>query len=119
MSKKQFTPKYVTFTNNRNMVKVGSSHAGKMYYGIARLDPKDEFDFDKGYALAKARCDAKIAQVKYEYSLDHMHYYEDMVKNFSDLYEAEKVFFRAARDKYADELDNLHAIYYNLNLDTI
>jgi len=55
-------PKYKVFTNNKDLVKVGSTYAGKPVWGTAKCSEKDEFDFARGYALAKARCDLKVAR---------------------------------------------------------
>ena len=38
-----------------------STYAGKTVKGYAKLDPKDEFNWEKGRDLAIARCNAKIA----------------------------------------------------------
>lgn len=62
--KKTFEPHYRVFTNNTNLVKVGCSYAGRMYYGEAKCAPEDTFDYDFGYKLAKARCDYAICTAK-------------------------------------------------------
>lgn len=54
-------PKYKVFTNNKDLVKVGSTYAGKPVWGIAKCSENDTFDFARGYAIAKARCDMKVA----------------------------------------------------------
>ena len=38
-----------------------STYAGKTVKGYAKLNPNDEFNWEKGRALAIARCNAKIA----------------------------------------------------------
>lgn len=38
-----------------------STYAGKTVKGYAKLDPRDEFDYDKGKNLAIARCNVKVA----------------------------------------------------------
>lgn len=83
--KKTFEPHYRVFTNNTNLVKVGCSYAGKMYYGIAKCAPEDTFDYDFGYRLAKARCDYAICTVKMKCSqekLDMYRYYAEMFLMF-------------------------------------
>ena len=37
-----------------------STYAGKTVRGMAKCDPKDEFDYELGKALAAARCNAKV-----------------------------------------------------------
>ncbi len=39
-----------------------SSYAGKPVKGRAKCAPNEDFDLDKGKALAQARCDAVIAE---------------------------------------------------------
>ncbi len=59
-------PKYYAYTDNKKMVKVGCRHRGEMIFGIAKCDDTDTFDYNKGYALAKARCDDAITRARYE-----------------------------------------------------
>ena len=58
--------KYYAYTDGKKMVKVGCRHRGEMFYGVAKCDDADTFDYDTGYRLAKARCDYKIAQVRHD-----------------------------------------------------
>lgn len=39
-----------------------SHYAGKAVRGVAKCDPKDDFDVDAGKKLAQARCDQKISE---------------------------------------------------------
>ncbi len=39
-----------------------STYCGKIVRGVAKCDPKDSFDLEKGKMLAAARCNAKIAE---------------------------------------------------------
>lgn len=99
MSKKrEFTPKYIHFTNNKDLVKVGCSYAGKMYYGLAKCSPEDEFDIQKGYNLAKARCDVAIYQAKVKRSHDKIISYGQAVNYWDSLLKSEL--------KYEQELYN-------------
>lgn len=54
--------KYTFYTNNFNKVIAVSTYAGKIVRGVAKCDPKDKFDIEKGKKLAEARCKNKIAQ---------------------------------------------------------
>ena len=45
-----------------NKVIAVSSFAGQTVRGVAKCNPADEFDAEKGAALAVARCGAKIAE---------------------------------------------------------
>ena len=62
-------PTYKFYTAG-NMVIAVSSFAGKKVRGVAKCNPNDGFDVEKGKALAAARCGEKIAakRVKRAYS---------------------------------------------------
>jgi Mg2+ and Co2+ transporter CorA len=47
-------------TGKQSVICVGS-YAGKVVRAVAKCNPNDTFDFEKGKALAAARCDEKIA----------------------------------------------------------
>lgn len=47
-----------------------SSYAGKPVRGIAKCDPKDEFNLETGKGLARLRCDVKIAEKRARRSLE-------------------------------------------------
>ena len=53
--------KYKIFTNSVNDVIAVSTYAGKTVKGIAKCDPRDTFDIDKGVEIAEARCAKKVA----------------------------------------------------------
>ncbi|MCD8211181.1 MAG: hypothetical protein LUC37_06540 [Prevotella sp.] len=50
------------FFIGKNTVVAVSSYAGKTVRGVAKCNPEDEFDEEKGKALAAARCNAKITK---------------------------------------------------------
>lgn len=50
------------FFNSESKVVAVSSYAGKAVKGVAKCDPRDSFDLEKGKKLAEARCNVKIAQ---------------------------------------------------------
>ena len=52
--------KYNIIVHGNEVIAI-STYAGKTVKGIAKTDPRDEFDVEKGKALAIARCSAKIA----------------------------------------------------------
>ena len=53
--------RYKYYTNNKDVVVAVSSYAGKTVRGVAKCDPRDTFDIEKGKELAAARCNEKIA----------------------------------------------------------
>ena len=54
-------PSYRIYETPNKVIAV-SSFAGQTVRGVAKCNPADEFDFDKGAALAAARCGTKIAE---------------------------------------------------------
>jgi crotonobetainyl-CoA:carnitine CoA-transferase CaiB-like acyl-CoA transferase len=52
--------KYKFYTAGNKVIAV-STYEGRYVRGVAKCDPRDGFDVEKGKALAAARCNAKIA----------------------------------------------------------
>lgn len=55
---------YSIYTDNETIVVAWSTYAGKTVKGIAKCDPRDVFDLEKGISIATARCNYKIAKKK-------------------------------------------------------
>ena len=84
---------YVTYTDKegRKVVIAISHHAGKVVKGVAKCHPEDNFDIEKGKAIASARCNAKVCAKSL---LDQAQNYYLMAKDkhwdcVSDMVEAE------------------------------
>lgn len=86
--------KYFIDEKNRKVIVV-STYAGKTVRGVAKAEPRDSFDIEKGKALAKARCDAKVAEKRAkratkkinearDFLIDARNYYEDMNSYYND-----------------------------------
>lgn len=58
--------RYKYATDSNNTVIAISSYAGKPVKGVAKCDPNDNFSYDYGRKLAKARCDVKISKKRYK-----------------------------------------------------
>lgn len=55
--------KYKIFVDEKHRKVIAvSTYAGKTVKGFAKADPRDEFNLEKGKALAIARCGQKIAE---------------------------------------------------------
>lgn len=54
--------RYKTYRASDNKIVVVSRYAGKAVRGVAKCNPSDEFDAQKGEDLARLRCDKKIAE---------------------------------------------------------
>lgn len=83
-------PKYRHFVVN-NMVVAVSSFAGKKVRGVAKCNPNDTFDIEKGKALAEARCAEKIAKKR--------------LKRAYERTDAAKAELYAATKRYADAFE--------------
>ena len=86
------------FYDNGNKVIAVSSYAGRPVRGIAKCDPRDFFDKEKGMRLAEARCNLKVA--------------EKRAARSEDQYEAAIVAVRQAErrlDNMKDYFDESHA----------
>ena len=77
--------RYKQYVGNGTCIVV-SSYAGKTVKGVAKVAPNDEFDLEKGFALAKARCDQKVA--------------EKRMKNARKRYENAELLLDAVKDHY-------------------
>ena len=62
MSRRRIKSPNYTYTVSDNTVIAQSTFAGKPVFGIAKCDPRDEFDLEEGKKLAAARCNTKIAK---------------------------------------------------------
>ena len=49
------------FYSTTNKVVAVSTYEGKTVRGVAKCDPRDQFDMEQGRQLAAARCNQKIA----------------------------------------------------------
>lgn len=108
MSKnKNFTPHYRVFTNNKDLVKVGCSYAGKMYYGIAKCSPEDQFDYGFGVELAKARCDVAISWAKVSRSQEKIDVYRACIERLQKMLEEEMSYETALNKKYFEAFSEL------------
>lgn len=53
--------KYKYFTTKNQVIAV-STYAGKIVRAVAKCNPKDEYDLEKGKALAAARLSVKVSK---------------------------------------------------------
>lgn len=90
--------KYKYYTNGKEVIAV-STYAGKRVRGVAKCDPRDDFNLTKGQEIAAARCNAKIAKkrlkraaerqrsAEYEAANAETHLYR-MQRYYNDSYDA-------------------------------
>lgn len=102
--------RYHYYTDNKSIVVVTSTYAGKIVRGVAKRHGDDEFNYEYGKALAKARCDAKVAERRVKRAEDK---YEEAVSQYNDAV-TQRV---KMKDYYIDSLNELS--YYTRAIDYI
>lgn len=75
-------------------------YAGQIVKSVAHCHPDDEFDLDKGKAVAKAKCEVKVGQIKVRNATDK---YRAAAKAADDAEEK----YRAMKQYYIDSVDFL------------
>ena len=53
--------RYKFYSDGANKIVAVSTYAGRTVRGVAKCDPRDNFDKNKGEKLAQARCNLKVA----------------------------------------------------------
>lgn len=85
-----------------------SSYAGRRVKGYAKCNPDDEFNFEKGKALARARCNQKIAKKRRNHAAKK--YMEAVKAKYSALREFERM-----KQYYIDSVDKLDVANEEIN----
>ena len=91
--------RYKQYVGN-GMCIVVSSYAGKTVKGVSKVAPNDEFDLEKGLALAKARCDQKVAVKRCKRA-------DKKLAEAKALFYAAKEYYERMADYYSDSADDL------------
>ena len=89
--------KYATYTDKdgRKVVVAISHHAGKTVKGIAKCNPEDKFNIEKGKAIASARCNAKVCAKRLVDAQDRM-------EQAKSLLDQAQNYYLMAKDKHWD-----------------
>lgn len=92
--------KYKYYVDSKNRVYACSSYAGKVVKGIAKCDPKDNFDMAKGKELAAARCQAKVSTLRLKRATKKLDEAAKALEKAQKFYDDMAVYFNdSARDK--------------------
>lgn len=91
--------RYHTYTNNKDIVVVTSTYAGKVVRGVAKCSPNDEFNLEYGEELAKARCDFKVAELRWKRA------YSKLQEAMDEAVKAEA--YRERMECYLDDADQI------------
>ena len=77
--------RYFTDEKNQKVIAV-STYAGKTVRGVAKTDPKDNFNIETGKILAKARCDMKVAEKRAKRASKKLNEARDLLENAKQHY---------------------------------
>lgn len=96
--------KYIVLPNKVIAI---STYAGKTVRGVAKCDPRDEFDVEVGKRLAEARCNAKVAAKRLSRAIKKADEAEHQI-DLADAYHAKMVdYFNDAGHAYDAALAEL------------
>ena len=80
-----YNKKNANGTTSKTIVAL-STYAGKVVKGIAKCQPGDNYDFEKGKQLAAARCDTKVCQKRLARAQKKMHTLANAVEEVNRQY---------------------------------
>lgn len=98
------------FYHADNKVICVSSYAGKPVRGVAKCDPRDNFDIGKGEALAQARCDAKVAYKRYMRARAKANEAYDAIQKAEAYLDSMSDYLTDADAKLTEAIDHLDAL---------
>ncbi len=105
--------KYKYYTAPNKVIAV-STYAGKVVKGVAKCDPRDTFDLEKGAALAKARCDMKIAEKRCKRAQSQYLEAGKIVANAKEHYNRMESYFNDSVDAYQKAYNEVEAVLKNM-----
>lgn len=105
--------KYKFYQHDNEVIAV-STFAGKKVRGVAKCDPDDEFDYEKGKELAAARCNQKVAMKRLKRA--NQKYLEAVgnLREARDYFERMKTYYMDAVDACDEATENLVEIIEHL-----
>ena len=99
--------KYKFYTTPDNKTIAISTYAGKTVRGVAKVDPRDEFDAEFGKKLAAARCNAKIAKKRRTRAMKQVRKAADAFNAAYDKFQKMKKYENDAFAEYEDAIKNV------------
>lgn len=103
--------KYKYYITDKKVIAV-SSYAGKSVRGIAKCSPNDEFDVEFGKKLATARCDFKVAELRYKRACKRNKEAEMFFKFYSDYLENMNQYRKDSFIRMMDSEDELNKVLH-------
>lgn len=98
--------RYKYFQHGNEVIAV-STFAGKKVRGVAKCDPKDEFNLEDGKELAAARCNQKIAAKRLKRASQKYLEAANALEEAMTYFEHMKVYYMDAVDAYDKSAENL------------
>ena len=95
---KQRKINYKIYHHDNEVIAV-STFAKRMVRGVAKCDPRDEFDHKKGEALAIARCDLKVAEKRMKRADEKIKFYNDYIAEISYAFADSLAYQKAAKEE--------------------
>lgn len=106
---KQRKINYKIYHHDNEVIAV-STFAKRMVRGVAKCDPRDEFDHKKGEALAIARCDLKIAEKRMKRADEKVKFYKEYLTEITGAFADSLTYQKIAKE----ELDAAKAVLAKL-----
>ena len=106
---KQRKINYKIYHHDNEVIAV-STFAKRMVRGVAKCDPRDEFDHKKGEALASARCDLKVAEKRMRRADEKVKFYKEYLTEITGAFADSLAYQKIAKE----ELDVAKAVLAKL-----
>ena len=106
---KQRKINYKIYHHDNEVIAV-STFAKRMVRGVAKCDPRDEFDHKKGEALAIARCDLKVAEKRIKRADEKVKFYKEYLTEITGAFADSLAYQKIAKE----ELDVAKAVLAKL-----
>lgn len=106
--------RYYVDERNRTVIAV-STYAGKTVKGLAKCDPRDEFDIEKGKELAAARCAEKIANKRLARASKKIAYAQNQLEEARKYYSKMFEYFSDAQKEASHSIINTQKLLDKMN----
>lgn len=99
--------RYQYYKDSKNRTICVSHYAGKVVRGVAKCAPEDTFDEQIGRDLARARCDAAVAQLRLKRAEDKLYEKRSAIDKLIAQERKCREYVMDAMGKYLDACDDL------------
>lgn len=105
--------KYKFIHNGKETICI-SSYAKRTVKGVAKANPNDSYDKEKGELLAKARCDYKVACKRVKNASNRLHEAETFVDDVTTYYKRMMDYYDDAMSEMTMAKNNLESLLESL-----